>query len=503
MTNKKISINLFIENEVPFLEDVLDRINNIKMFNYSITFNVFNAISKYDNNYFIKLLSNHAKFLKFPTKYTSIKKIVFEDIEFKCIDGNAILENNIIKSVHISDKIYKRLSPIIDGEEDETLKIYVNDDDFIEVEPSIYNSETFLNKKSGEFEISENTDLATYKKESLKNSITNKDDYYFYIDNKSFIENENIIKDLISNNKPIVAPKMGMAGGQPKSNFVLIKKTKRYLVPILQDKLKNIWEVDSATNCYLVDLDKIDKKDNELFIQNKSYIENRNVYGWIISDEVIVTDRIHPELYQFHANRIIWHRVYLDPVFYKFMEQNKKVDFREPPECRDIFEWDCFTEKFCSHLIDECENYGEWSGGGNKDQRLSSGYENVPTRDIHLNQIGLGEMWKEFVVHYFGRIAGETFSKINTRGYNIAFVVRYTMDTQKDLKPHHDASVHSTVTCLNNEFTGGGTHFVRQNYTHNPKKLGVTSIHPGRCTHYHSGKPITSGKRYILISFNE
>ena len=168
-----------------------------------------------------------------------------------------------------------------------------------------------------------------------------------------------------------------------------------------------------------------------------------------------------------------------------------------------MYEWMCFTEIFCSDLIDECEKYGDWSSGGNTDKRINGGYENVPTRDIHLKQIGLGEMWKQFVLQYFGKVAGDTFSGIATQGYHIAFVVRYTMDTQTELRPHHDASVHTTVTCLNSEFEGGGTHFVRQNYTHNPKDHGLTTIHPGRCTHFHSGNPITSGKRYILISFNE
>jgi hypothetical protein len=501
MTNN-LSINLFIENDTPFLEDVLTRINNIKKHKYSIKFNVFNAVPKYNNEYFIKLLDNYKNSLVFPTKYTSIHKIVFEDIEFKCASGNAIIENNAVKSLYISDKIYKRLYPIIDDEEDEILKVYTNGNEYMEVKPEIYNKESFLNKKSTDYEESTNTSLDEHKTASLKKSIEDKDDYYFYIDNYSFIDNVDILKDLISNEKLIIAPKLGMAGGQPKCNFELNDNTKRYIVPILQDRLKNIWKIDKATNCYLVNLNKIDQEKDNIF-ENESYTENKKLYGWLVSNDVVVDDRAHPELYQFQVNRVIWHRVYLDPVFYKFMERNEKINFREPKECKDIFEWDCFTERFCNHLIDECEKYGEWSGGGNKDTRLSGGYENVPTRDIHLNQIGLGEMWKEFVVNYFGRIAGETFSKINTRGYNIAFVVRYTMDTQKDLKPHHDASVHTTVTCLNNEFTGGGTHFIRQDYTHNPNKLGVTSIHPGRCTHYHSGKPITSGKRYILISFNE
>jgi len=33
------------------------------------------------------------------------------------------------------------------------------------------------------------------------------------------------------------------------------------------------------------------------------------------------------------------------------------------------------------------EHYGQWSGGTHEDKRLSGGYENVPTQDIHMNQV--------------------------------------------------------------------------------------------------------------------
>ena len=33
------------------------------------------------------------------------------------------------------------------------------------------------------------------------------------------------------------------------------------------------------------------------------------------------------------------------------------------------------------------EHFGQWSGGNNYDERISGGYENVPTRDIHMNQV--------------------------------------------------------------------------------------------------------------------
>ena len=33
------------------------------------------------------------------------------------------------------------------------------------------------------------------------------------------------------------------------------------------------------------------------------------------------------------------------------------------------------------------EHHGKWSSGKNEDERLDGGYENVPTRDIHMNQV--------------------------------------------------------------------------------------------------------------------
>ena len=55
-TKTKICINLFIEKELPFFEDVLDKINKIKQNNYEIIFNIYNASSKYDNKYILEKL---------------------------------------------------------------------------------------------------------------------------------------------------------------------------------------------------------------------------------------------------------------------------------------------------------------------------------------------------------------------------------------------------------------------------------------------------------------
>ena len=38
-------------------------------------------------------------------------------------------------------------------------------------------------------------------------------------------------------------------------------------------------------------------------------------------------------------------------------------------------------------MLQELEHYGKWSNGDYEDSRLDGGYENVPTRDIHMNQV--------------------------------------------------------------------------------------------------------------------
>lgn len=47
------------------------------------------------------------------------------------------------------------------------------------------------------------------------------------------------------------------------------------------------------------------------------------------------------------------------------------------------------SETFAKELVEEMEHFGKWSSGKNEDERLDGGYENVPTRDIHMNQVYL------------------------------------------------------------------------------------------------------------------
>ena len=43
----KISLNIFIEKDAPFLEDVLENINKLEKNNHNIKLNIYNGLTKY------------------------------------------------------------------------------------------------------------------------------------------------------------------------------------------------------------------------------------------------------------------------------------------------------------------------------------------------------------------------------------------------------------------------------------------------------------------------
>lgn len=45
-----------------------------------------------------------------------------------------------------------------------------------------------------------------------------------------------------------------------------------------------------------------------------------------------------------------------------------------------------------------------------KDPRLSTGYENVPTVDIHMNQVGLEQHWLYFLREYIRPVQEKIFT---------------------------------------------------------------------------------------------
>ncbi|XP_004705482.1 procollagen-lysine,2-oxoglutarate 5-dioxygenase 1 [Echinops telfairi] len=230
------------------------------------------------------------------------------------------------------------------------------------------------------------------------------------------------------------------------------------------------------------------------------FLTNRHTFGHLLSLDSYKTTHLHNDLWEVFNNPEDWKEKYIHENYTQALE-GKLV---ETP-CPDVYWFPIFTETACDELVEEMEHFGQWSVGDNKDNRIQGGYENVPTIDIHMNQIGFEREWHKFLVEYVAPMTEKLYPGYYTRAqFDLAFVVRYKPDEQPSLMPHHDASTFTINIALNRvgvDYEGGGCRFLRYNCSIRAPRKGWTLLHPGRLTHYHEGLPTTKGTRYIAVSF--
>ncbi|TRY99442.1 hypothetical protein DNTS_022991 [Danionella cerebrum] len=360
-------------------------------------------------------------------------------------------------------------------------------------------------------------------------------EFFFSIDVDVVIKNEDTLGILIELNKPFVAP-MLTKPGRLWTNFWgalsadgFYARSEDY-VDIVQGQRVGLWNVPYVSHIFLVKADALrtDLKEPDLFesatldpdmafcskLRNKlllivvfvrlqgifMFVTNMDTFGRVLSTDNYQTNHLHNDLWQIFENPVEWEERYIHPNYSKIM----KEDFVEMP-CPDVYWFPILTELACDHFVEEMENFGQWSGGGNADTRIQGGYENVPTIDIHMNQVGYEKEWHKLLLDYIAPITEKMFPGYYTRAqFDLAFVVRYKPDEQPSLRPHHDASTFTINIALNRvgtDFQGGGCRFLRYNCSITSPRKGWAFMHPGRLTHYHEGLPVTEGVRYIAVSF--
>ncbi|XP_070825504.1 procollagen-lysine,2-oxoglutarate 5-dioxygenase 1 isoform X1 [Chaetodon trifascialis] len=349
-------------------------------------------------------------------------------------------------------------------------------------------------------------------------------DYFFSLDIEVVLKNENTLKILIEQNLPVVAP-MITRTGRLWSNFWGALSADGYYarsedyVDIVQGRRVGVWNVPYVSSVYLVKASVLQSEltDYELFnshildpdmaychnIRSKGifmFVTNMHTFGRILSTENYQTSHLHNDLWQIFENPVDWQERYIHEN-YTLIMKDKLI---ETP-CPDVYWFPVFSDVACNHLIEEMEHFGQWSGGANKDARIQGGYENVPTIDIHMNQINFEKNWHKFLLEYIAPITEKMYPGYYTKAqFDLAFVVRYKPDEQPSLRPHHDASTFTINIALNQvglDYQGGGCRFLRYNCSINAPRKGWALMHPGRLTHYHEGLPTTAGVRYIAVSF--
>ncbi|XP_048885133.1 multifunctional procollagen lysine hydroxylase and glycosyltransferase LH3 [Brienomyrus brachyistius] len=351
-------------------------------------------------------------------------------------------------------------------------------------------------------------------------------DYYFSIDSDVALINPDTLRILIEENKPVIAPMLSRHG-KLWSNFWGALSPEGYYsrsedyIEIVQAKRIGVWNVPYITGVYLINGETLrtrlaqvslymqDGMDSDMVLCSAvrdqgvfMYVSNRDEFGRLVASTNYNTSHLYPDMWQIFDNPVDWKEKYIHDKYSAIFDDD--TNFIEQP-CPDVYWFPALSDRMCDELVETMEHNGQWSGGKHKDERLAGGYENVPTVDIHMNQIGFEKEWLKYLKEYIVPVVEKLYPGYYSKARAIMnFVVRYRPDEQPFLRPHHDSSTYTINIALNHkgkDFQGGGSRFLRYNCQVETPRKGWSFMHPGRLTHYHEGLPTTQGTRYIMVSF--
>ena len=93
------------------------------------------------------------------------------------------------------------------------------------------------------------------------------------------------------------------------------------------------------------------------------FVSNLEEYGHLVNPESFTTSHKHNDLYEIYTNQKDWERRYIHPNYSRIFATDETQGVDQP--CQDVYWFPVVTEIFCQHLIEEMENFGQWSSGKN------------------------------------------------------------------------------------------------------------------------------------------
>lgn len=162
----------------------------------------------------------------------------------------------------------------------------------------------------------------------------------------------------------------------------------------------------------------------------------------------------------------------------------------------DLYATPCWTPGFCAALIRAAEASGAFAAQPD---------DPVPGHEVSLAAISprlythiendLGErIWP---------VLREAWPLIDYHGLRDAFVIRYALGEQTELRLHHDVAQVSASVKLNDAYTGGVLEFPRQDASNESLLVGELLAWPSLVTHPHASGELTSGVKYSLTIWFE
>ena len=172
-----------------------------------------------------------------------------------------------------------------------------------------------------------------------------------------------------------------------------------------------------------------------------------------------------------------------------YIPHHGKADILE----KDMLLIDFMTPDQCEQLIEIANSHGGYAPlPGDK----------FPAYEIRMKELGL---WEELQKHWEEKvypIVEDYWWPMQMYGLRDAFVMRYSVDTQKSLPMHNDASLVTGSVKLNDDYEGASLVFPRQNINNDDIPIGKCILFPGMVTHGHECTELKSGVKYSFTMWS-
>lgn len=162
----------------------------------------------------------------------------------------------------------------------------------------------------------------------------------------------------------------------------------------------------------------------------------------------------------------------------------------------DVLVMSFWTRAMCSAVVRAAEEVGGFS---------SDPDDPVPGHEVSLAVISpklFDDLQNDIGERIWPQLRS-VWPLVDYHGVRDAFVIKYSADTQTELRLHHDVAQVSASVKLNDGYTGAELDFPRQNFTNVDVPVGSMLVWPSLVTHPHQTRPLIAGVKYALTIWFE
>jgi 2OG-Fe(II) oxygenase superfamily len=162
----------------------------------------------------------------------------------------------------------------------------------------------------------------------------------------------------------------------------------------------------------------------------------------------------------------------------------------------EILDVPFWTSSYCATIVRAAEATGAFAAQPD---------DPVPGQEVSLAAISprLYAHLEHHVARHLMPIVREVWPYVDFNGLRDAFVIKYALDAQTELRVHHDVAQVSGSVLLNRGYEGGRLEFPRQGFTNEDALVGRALLWPSLVTHPHRSTPLTRGVKYALTMWFE